>query len=304
MRKFFDSIVKPIDRGSTDSLYVLFQFAAIASGVVVGAAIIMALFMADKSEMSAGTFGDFIGGTLNPILTFLTFMGLIVTIVLQQQELAETRKELERSASALEAQSTALQSQLTAIHSQNFESTFFQMLGLHNQLVSAMDIHRRNQETLHGRDCFRFFHEEMKKVFDASKRSEEDEKILEVNEKFWAKHHQDLAHYYRYFYNLIRFVDESAVEKVKYIRILRAQLSNYELAVMFYNGLRPEAEKSKTFIEAYSMFDNLPTGLLFDAVHVDKYGGSAFTDEGLASRQVNTVATSYSDNLKTAISPT
>lgn len=297
MRKFFDSIVKPVDRGSTDSLYALFRFAAIASVVVFGAAVIMALAGKD-----AGTFGDFIGGTLNPILTFLTFMGLIVTIVLQQQELADTRKELKRSASALESQSTALESQLTAIHNQNFESTFFQMLGLHNQLVNAMDIHRKNQETLHGRDCFRFFYDEMKKLYNTPGAESEEMRISAVNDRFWGKHHQDLAHYYRYFYNLIRFVDESASDKVKYIRILRSQLSNYELAVMFYNGLSPEAARSKTFIETYSMFDNLPEGLLFDKNHIEKYGASAFTDEGLSSRQVNTYEPTYLDALNAAMS--
>jgi hypothetical protein len=34
-----------------------------------------------------GEWGDFFGGVLNPLLTFLTFMGLLITIILQQQEL-------------------------------------------------------------------------------------------------------------------------------------------------------------------------------------------------------------------------
>ena len=34
-----------------------------------------------------GAFGDFLGGVLNPILTFLTFFGLIITIIIQRKEL-------------------------------------------------------------------------------------------------------------------------------------------------------------------------------------------------------------------------
>ena len=47
-----------------------------------------------------GALGDFFGGTLNPILTFLTFVGLLITIVLQQAELSEARKEFKKSANS------------------------------------------------------------------------------------------------------------------------------------------------------------------------------------------------------------
>lgn len=39
-----------------------------------------------------GTFGDFIGGTLNPILTFLTFICLLITISLQRKELKKSEE--------------------------------------------------------------------------------------------------------------------------------------------------------------------------------------------------------------------
>jgi len=51
-----------------------------------------------------GTFGDFIGGTLNPILSFFALIALLLTIVLQSRELEATREELKRSASAHEKQ--------------------------------------------------------------------------------------------------------------------------------------------------------------------------------------------------------
>lgn len=51
-----------------------------------------------------GTFGDFIGGTLNPILSFFALIALLLTIILQSRELEATREELKRSASAHEKQ--------------------------------------------------------------------------------------------------------------------------------------------------------------------------------------------------------
>lgn len=58
-----------------------------------------------------GTFGDFIGGTLNPLLSFMALIALLITIVLQSKELEQTRVELSRTADANEKQSTYLASQ-------------------------------------------------------------------------------------------------------------------------------------------------------------------------------------------------
>lgn len=274
MRRFFDSIVKPVDRGSTASLYVLFRFAAIASILVFIAAFI--ILFAGKE---AGQFGDFIGGTLNPILTFLTFMGLLVTIVLQQQELADTRVELKKSADALEKQSEALDNQLTAIHRQNFEATFFQMLTFHNNLVNATDIQLRNGLVIKGRDCFKHFYNSLKEQYERHLHEDEKKHIFEAHRLFWKDFQQDLAHYYRYLYNIIRFVEESDVETQRYMRIVRSLLSNYELAVMFYNGLTKQAEKSKLYIEKYALFDNLPDELLFSSEHMSYYKAAAYNED-------------------------
>ncbi|WP_162937426.1 hypothetical protein [Indioceanicola profundi] len=41
-----------------------------------------------------GTFGDFVGGTLNSIFAFVSFMALLYSLVLQSRELEATRSEL------------------------------------------------------------------------------------------------------------------------------------------------------------------------------------------------------------------
>jgi hypothetical protein len=68
-----------------------------------------------------GQFGDFVGGTANPILGFLTLIALILTITIQSRELELSRKELEltrdqlrRSALAQELSEKALRAQADA----------------------------------------------------------------------------------------------------------------------------------------------------------------------------------------------
>lgn len=55
-----------------------------------------------------GTLGDFLGGILKPIFTFLTLFGLIATTVTQKQELRLARSEYEKTADALSIQAVEI----------------------------------------------------------------------------------------------------------------------------------------------------------------------------------------------------
>ena len=74
----------------------------------------------------------------------------------------------------------------------------------------------------------------------------------------------DLSTYFRNMYNAIKMVDESKrmseQEKYDYVKILRAQLSNPELYILFFNLLSPFGEnwKASGYIERYSFLDNIP----------------------------------------------
>lgn len=92
-----------------------------------------------------GTFGDYLGGTLNPILGFISFMALLYTIKLQRdsinlqnEELKATREELARSAKAQEASEQILKEQSHILKQQQFETTFFSMLTHLNQLSISL----------------------------------------------------------------------------------------------------------------------------------------------------------------------
>ena len=76
-----------------------------------------------------------------------------------------------------------------------------------------------------------------------------------------------LDHYFRYLYRILKHINESDLlnrldnpkkEREYYAHVLRAQLSNYELLMLFYNGLIGEnPETIKKLIEKYAMFNNL-----------------------------------------------
>ena len=98
-----------------------------------------------------GQFGDYLGGSLNPIFALLALIALLLTLKVQSRELAISADELRNSAQALSEQSKALVLQ-------NFENRFFNMVSLHHQIVNGIDLRRGGEVTASGRDCFRIFY--------------------------------------------------------------------------------------------------------------------------------------------------
>ncbi|NSL55904.1 putative phage abortive infection protein [Uliginosibacterium aquaticum] len=78
-----------------------------------------------------GVLGDFFGGTLNPIFSFLGLIMLLVTLFQNQTELELSRNELKESSQALKAQASTLDKQ-------RFEDTFFALLNQLNNLLEQL----------------------------------------------------------------------------------------------------------------------------------------------------------------------
>lgn len=74
-----------------------------------------------SSQEVWGQFGDFVGGTLNPIFGFVSVLVLVATLGLQRKELSEARKTAREN-------NNILAEQLKAMHAQSLESTFFKMV--------------------------------------------------------------------------------------------------------------------------------------------------------------------------------
>lgn len=77
-----------------------------------------------------GQFGDFMGGTLNPILAFLSLIALLVTIKIQSDELKATRAELELTRTTIEDQTSIQDEQRLQMEKQFFDNHFFNSLEL------------------------------------------------------------------------------------------------------------------------------------------------------------------------------
>jgi Putative phage abortive infection protein len=260
---------------SAPSLWTL--VAVLAAVIALWAASGLLLF----PEKERGTFGDMFGA-INALFSGLAFASLVYTIFLQRTELQLQREELAETRRELEGQKIQLAAQNDTLRIQNFESAFFQTLRVLNDIVNSIDM-GTVERPVKGRDCYRRLYGYLKKsIGEYRKTTPEPEEVLCSSgyADFYEKYGHEIGHYFRTLYNLIKLVHRAHVEdKRYYTNLVRAQLSDPEVALLFYNCISPlGSEKFKPLVEEYALLKNLRPAYLFDQSHLSFYAQSAYGD--------------------------
>ena len=267
--------------------------------------VIFQMFYKDWTER--GTVGDSFGA-INSLFSGLALGGIIYTIYLQKTELALQRAELKQTRKEFQLQNSTLKLQ-------RFENTFFKLMELHHKIVDAMEFSMteeislgrgisndnitRREITLKGRDVFKQTHKELLGHINKSRDG------FDVGYgKYWKGVEIYFGHYFKNLYQIIKLVHESDIltlidfenmkksnpsgpvlelhiekwnVKYKYTSLLRAQLSNYELNWLYYNGLSKYGRKEfKPLIEEYAILKNMPSNHNPPNELINKYSEFAF----------------------------
>lgn len=246
----------------------------------------------------AGTFGDMFG-SVNALFSGWAFAGVIYAILLQRRELELQRTELKTTNKMLEAQKHEFSVQNETLKKQRFENTFFQMLSLHHEIVNSMHYFRVKDLSAYsmsfvkeekikieasGRNCFEHYLELFfASWLEATRGRADDSEIKKIKDSykiFYNSAQVYVGHYFRNLYNIVKFINNSDMtfeEKKVYSNLVRAQLSSYELLLLFYNCLSSRGNKKfKPLIEEYSFLNNLPTGRLITRDHKKLYDPNAY----------------------------
>ena len=245
-------------------------------GSVGGVIVVGLYFYRFHGELSPnasdwGVLGDYIGGVLNPFYALLALIALLGTFALQLKELKISAAELKRSAESIEKQNQSMQRQ-------TFESTFFQMLRLHHDIVESIDLTDRNNRITKGRDCLKVFLRRLTELLKREGAAAPYDAFRVFYDEFFKDHHDEIGHYFRHLYHIFRFIHRSEMpDKQFYASLVRAQLSSVELQLLYYNCLSAwGSEKFKPMVEHYSLLKSMPTEGIPGRQYLSMYSPNAF----------------------------
>lgn len=218
----------------------------------------------------------------NALFSGLAFAGLIIAILLQREELQLQRRELALTREEMEGQKEQLEGQKLQMEIQNFENRFFQMLATWTELKRYFE----PRYEYHGKIGFEGLSGQLQSHL-ISRQDDPDVNDLEVIDSamdtFYASVPETVKNYMRVLYNILKLVDKANIgfdNQKFYTNIIRAQLSQHELAVIFYNCLsRHGRKKHKPLLEKYSLLKHMSLECvdgLSATTHPNLYSPSAF----------------------------
>lgn len=202
-----------------------------------------------------GTFGDFVGGTLNPFLSFLALVILLRTFSMQREELKDTQQ--------------ILQTQSNTQIKQNFESTFFSLLNVHNQILadfSALPVQDNTKYDGIAKDVERKWQEysnksNLRKTLSDTNYDHNEFPHKEITSLDTAyKNLIDRVIYYGNYFHILRelliFIKMNAPpeHEISYSRITRSMLTNDVLQLLAIYCYKDE--EYRLLLERYAIFEN------------------------------------------------
>jgi hypothetical protein len=228
----------------------------------------------------SGIFGDSFG-PLTSLFSGLAFAGLIITIIMQRDELALQREELSLTREELNGQKKEMQAQNETLKVQRFENTFFKMLELLDSCRNDIGHQADGRYKAEGRDAIKSLYESFTRSYLCNwpqdtnynqirvfkDECREKEGVSSKYNDFYTKNGDELGQYYRTFYNALKLVDRAKFieDKTIYSNLLRSQLSRYELLLLFYNCLSEFGEvKMSPLVKEYNILKHLECTMLPD----------------------------------------
>lgn len=247
---------------------------------------------ADKMA-ELGTFGDS-AGFWNAIFSALAMAAVLISLVYQWHK--DSKEEERARLAQFQEQCLTMLSMMSEIVSQlrisqtqaSFDIGSSELSQGNWNLSSNQGIpeepqNRSNNNSapdITGRACFKYIYDERpagRNIRDYIIRNVTNPAEANATENLYTSLRKvtetHFDHYFRTVYRIFKFIKESDLGDVKKEKqdgirelcadLIRAQLSTYELAILYYNGLFPRYRNtSKKIYEHFCLFDNLDPDFL------------------------------------------
>lgn len=233
------------------------------------------------NEEKIGQFGDFIGGAIGTILAFAASLLYLIALKEQRKDVKTNQKalckqveEFQNQVKELEMSRGVYEKQLAMMRIQQFESYFYSYFNIY------LDV-KHQLMTGNSKMTLKKILEQLSKKINSQQISSKE--FYEAYKFALSKYcdillmyRNELSHYFRSFYRLMTIVASSQTissekEKMKYVKIIRSQLSEEELLILYYNSHSPYAGESKKLLYQYNILKHLSPLRKYEIANRFKY---------------------------------
>lgn len=230
-------------------------------------------------------FGDFITGTVGVLFTLTTTFFLFITFREQRKQFDLSNNDQKQA---------------------RFETTYFNLLGMLDDVRLNVNTNMKLNITTHNINNLFDYYQLFKNFYNNQTQNgdfkfladfpenntdivkSEIEKaegcIEDLFNSFIKEYKCNIGYYFRYIYNTINFViNERETEDIpRYLNILMAQLSNEEMALIFYDALSKYGRDKNGFklfkqnLDKYEVLENIDVDYLLKREHYFFYPNTKF----------------------------
>ena len=186
-----------------------------------------------------GHYGDFIGGAI----------GTLVSIVLLYYTLKLQRRDSENN--------------VQVYKQQQLNDLFFHLLKQYDDILKTFKTRTTDDNELQGRKALHFKLNEMYEQFDVKENDSQNRKhAVSSFLNFYSVSRDFSPIYFRTLFRVFKLLETSdkclRVHSIQLMKILRAQLSDSELALLRYNGMSRQGAKFVPLINKFNLLKHLP----------------------------------------------
>ena len=192
-----------------------------------------------------GQYGDFIGGAIG---TFITLILLYVTLNLQRN--------------TFESQERVSKKNIELLAIQQLKDKFFSLYDVYQAILEKFSV-LEDDSYLKGKSAIKHVYGKLYNKFNHQTLPSVRRKTAALDfVGFYASHKDFAPAYFRtlslMFEEIEHAGDITIEERLKYVRLLRAQLTDTELVFLRYNAMTPMGVDAIHYINRYNLMKHLP----------------------------------------------
>lgn len=258
-----DPLQVPQEKRSHRSLIIILLFIIIIS-VLWGLYIFVYSFLGKEPNQftELSLIGNYLTGTTGVLFTLAGIAGLIIAYLVQREQINNQKEEIERN---------KIKDEIIL-----FENNFFRLLDLTRNIVKEMGIKipdslisKYRNGSVKGQESFRILYDDLKLNYCIGDfKSTSNSHDLDIKYQIFIDEHiGTLGHYFRSLYHIFKLIYSKRFilleDEFYYAHLVRAQLTNDELKLLFFNCLSNIAKVNyenmnfKFIVERYSIFEHL-----------------------------------------------